>query len=101
MPCYTRLDLDLGGMKMILFSTNIPLDDEHTLTRWIMLRDFFKGAWADGNVRARTHRIFLEDQPIVESQRPRAVPLDMGLEVHAKSDAIPLVFRKLRNTSTA
>ncbi|MDC0666726.1 aromatic ring-hydroxylating dioxygenase subunit alpha [Nannocystis radixulma] len=96
MPCYTRLDLDLGGMKMVIFSTNIPIDDEHTLTRWIMLRDFFKGAWADGNARARTHRIFLEDQPIVESQRPRAVPLDMSLEVHAKSDAIPLVFRKLR-----
>ncbi|MCY1070134.1 aromatic ring-hydroxylating dioxygenase subunit alpha [Nannocystis sp. RBIL2] len=96
MPCCTRLDLDLGGMKMIVFSSNIPIDEEHTLTRWIMLRDFFTGAWADGNAKKRTHRIFLEDQPIVEAQRPRAVPLDMSREVHAKSDAIPLVFRKLR-----
>lgn len=96
MPSITRLDVDLGGMKMIVFSSNIPLDDEHTLTRWIMLRDFFKGAWADGNAARRTRQIFLEDQPIVEGQRPRSVPLDMSREVHVKSDALPLVFRKLR-----
>lgn len=96
MPCVTRLDLDLGPMKMIIFSTNLPVDDEHTLTHWIMLRDFMRGDWADGQARKRTLEIFLEDQPIVEAQRPRAVPLDMSREVHVKSDALPLVFRKLR-----
>ncbi len=96
MPCCTRLDLDLGRMKMIIFSTNIPIDEDHTLTRWIMMRDFIRGDWADGNARKRTLQIFLEDQPIVEAQRPKAVPLDMGREVHAKSDAIPLAFRKMR-----
>jgi len=96
MPSITRLDLDLGSMKMIILDSNIPIDEDHTLTRWIMLRDFFRGDWADGNARKRTLQIFEEDQPIVEAQRPKAVPLDMSREVHAKSDAIPLVFRKLR-----
>ncbi|MCA9638188.1 MAG: aromatic ring-hydroxylating dioxygenase subunit alpha [Myxococcales bacterium] len=96
MPSVTRLDLDLGRMKMVIFNSNVPIDEEHTLTLWIMLRDFFKGAWADGNARARTLQIFEEDQPIVESERPHAVPMDMSDEVHVKSDALPLVFRKLR-----
>lgn len=96
MPSVTRLDLDLGRMKMVIFDSNVPIDEEHTLTLWIMLRDFFKGDWADGNARARTLQIFREDQPVVESQRPKAVPLEMSEEVHVKSDALPLVFRKMR-----
>ncbi|HNC95543.1 MAG TPA: hypothetical protein PKW90_05430 [Myxococcota bacterium] len=83
-------------MKMVIFDSNVPIDEEHTLTLWIMLRDFFKGDWADGNARARTLQIFREDQPVVESQRPKAVPLEMSEEVHVKSDALPLVFRKMR-----
>ena len=81
-------------MKMVIFSTNIPIDEHRTLTRWTMLRSFFKGAWADANSRTRTHQIFLEDQPIVESQRPHAAP-DPADEISVKSDAMPLAFRKL------
>jgi phenylpropionate dioxygenase-like ring-hydroxylating dioxygenase large terminal subunit len=96
MPNLTRLDLELAGgkMKMVIFSTNIPIDERRTLTRWTMLRSFFTGAWADANSRKRTHQIFLEDQPIVESQRPFAAP-EPGDEISVKSDAMPLAYRKL------
>ncbi|MCA9662883.1 MAG: aromatic ring-hydroxylating dioxygenase subunit alpha [Myxococcales bacterium] len=96
MPTFTRLDVDLGRFQLIVFDSNIPIDEEHTLTRWIMLRNFFKGAWADGDARRRTMQIFLEDQPIVEAQRPREVPAAMSDELHVRSDAMPLAYRKLR-----
>lgn len=96
LPNITRLDLDLGKFHLVIFSSNIPVDGETTLTKWSMYRDFFKGGWADGDSRRRTEQIFLEDQPIVESERPYRVPDAAGDELHVKADAIQLALRRMR-----
>jgi phenylpropionate dioxygenase-like ring-hydroxylating dioxygenase large terminal subunit len=98
MPIYNRLDISLGrGWRTILLDSNIPIDENTTLTRFIQLRNFFTGAWADGDAIRRTMEIFLEDQPVVESQEPRIVPYEIGKELSVKSDAFSVAYRRLRN----
>ena len=97
MPNVTRLDLDLGKWKTVIFDCNLPVDESTTRTFWIQARNFFTGRWADGDARRRTHAIFVEDQPTVEAQRPELLPYDLGAELHVKSDGIGVAYRKLRN----
>jgi phenylpropionate dioxygenase-like ring-hydroxylating dioxygenase large terminal subunit len=39
-------------------------------------------------------RIFEEDWPIIESQKPREAPLDTGRQAHTRADHFSLVYRK-------
>lgn len=97
MPNLNRLEIDLGnGWRTILLDSNIPVDENTTLTRFIQLRNFFTGSWADGDAMRRTLQIFLEDQPVVEAQQPRIVPYELGAELSLKSDAVSLAYRRLR-----
>lgn len=96
MPSITRLHLKFGKWETIVIDSNIPIDEKTTLTRYIQLRNFFTGAWADRDSRKRMTKIFLEDQPTVEAQRPELLPYDLGAELHLRSDAMAVAFRKLR-----
>jgi phenylpropionate dioxygenase-like ring-hydroxylating dioxygenase large terminal subunit len=97
MPSCNFIDVSLGnGWRTILLDSNIPIDENTTLTRFIQLRNFFTGAWADGDAYRRTMQIFLEDQPTVESQKPRVVPYEIGADLSVKSDALSLAHRRLR-----
>lgn len=96
MPCVTVLDVNLPIGKMLLFNAHIPVDDYTTITRWIQLRSFFKGGWADGDARKRVFKIFNQDKPVVEAQRPELLPYDLGAELHVKSDTIQIAYRRMR-----
>lgn len=39
-------------------------------------------------------QIFLEDQPVVENQRPREAPLDLNSQVHTAADKLSIVYRR-------
>lgn len=39
-------------------------------------------------------KIFLQDQPILQSQRPELLPLDLQAELHLKSDRTAISYRK-------
>jgi phenylpropionate dioxygenase-like ring-hydroxylating dioxygenase large terminal subunit len=97
MPNITRLDLDMGKWKMTLVDANIPVDDSTTLTKYISYRNFFRGRWANRDARRRVNKIFLEDQPTVESIRPELLPYRVGDELHLSSDAMGIAYRKRRN----
>jgi phenylpropionate dioxygenase-like ring-hydroxylating dioxygenase large terminal subunit len=98
MSSVTRLDLRFGdrGWRTIVFDSNIPIDENTTLTRYIQLRNFFTGSWADGDAHKRMAQIFLEDQPTVESQVPRIIPYEIGAELSMKSDGMAVAYRRLR-----
>ncbi len=38
--------------------------------------------------------IFAQDRPIVESQRPELLPLDLQAELHLRSDRTAIAYRK-------
>ena len=39
-------------------------------------------------------RIFAQDRPIVESQRPELLPLDLQAELHLRSDRTAIAYRR-------
>lgn len=96
MPCLTVLDVNLPLGKMLLFNAHVPIDDYTTVTKWINLRAFFKGNWADGDARKRVFKIFNQDKPVVEAQRPELLPYDLGAELSVKSDSIQIAYRRMR-----
>jgi len=96
MPCITVLDVNIPLGKLLLFNAHIPIDDYKTVTKWISLRTFFKGDWADGDSRKRVFKIFNQDKPVVEAQRPELLPYDLGAELSVKSDAIQIAYRRMR-----
>jgi hypothetical protein len=38
----------------------------------------------------------MQDKAVVEAQRPELLPFDLGAELHVKSDALQISFRKAR-----
>jgi vanillate O-demethylase monooxygenase subunit len=42
-------------------------------------------------------RIFWQDGPILQSQRPELLPLDLQAELHLKSDRTAIAYRKWLN----
>ena len=82
---------------MVLLNFHTPIDEFTTVTRWINLRTFFKGNWADKNARQRVFKIFDQDKVVLEEIRPEILPFDIAAELHTKSDATQIAYRKLRN----
>ena len=95
-PNVSMLIVRLALGELRLFSAAVPLAEHRTVSKFCMLRTFFTGAWADRDAQRRTYRIFLEDQPIVESLQPKQLPSEPLAELHVKSDAIQLAYRRWR-----
>lgn len=96
MPNITILDSTFAnGWRMRLMLSNLPLDEESTLTRFIQVRNFLTNPLADGFARRFSRQILREDQRAVESQRPRTVPYSPGSDLSTKSDALSLAYRRM------
>jgi phenylpropionate dioxygenase-like ring-hydroxylating dioxygenase large terminal subunit len=97
MPCVTLLEVTLPIGMMVLLDFHTPVDEFTTISRWISLRTFFKGNWADGDARKRIQKVFDQDKVVLEEVRPEILPLDIAAELHVKSDNLQIAYRKLRN----
>ncbi|KNZ34594.1 MAG: (2Fe-2S)-binding protein [Methylibium sp. NZG] len=51
------------------------------------------GSSSDASLRAFQHTIFTQDQPVLESQRPRRLPLSGG-EAHSAADRLSAAYRR-------
>jgi len=96
LPNLIKLHVRLPLGNMIIYDTNIPVDETTTLVKFVALRDFFTGSWADGNARKRVLKIFHQDAPVVDAVRPELLPHDLGAELHLKSDLISVAYRRRR-----
>jgi phenylpropionate dioxygenase-like ring-hydroxylating dioxygenase large terminal subunit len=97
MPNITRLQVRLPFGDFVLYTCHLPIDDGHTRSIWLQLRSFFKHPWFDGDSFRRVIQIFNEDLRTVLEQRPELLPYDLAAELHVRSDAIQIAFRKMRN----
>jgi hypothetical protein len=89
-----RLDVWLSPTwRMVIFDVNTPVDENTTITRWIMARSFFRQKMFDGDSRKRTLKIFQQDTVIVEEICPELVPIDLREEFSVKSDGLMNAFR--------
>ena len=84
----------MGELK--IFDVNIPIDEETTLVKFVALRTFFKGKWADRDARRRVFKVLYEDQAIVDTVRPELLPFDLSDELHVKSDYNAVLYRRRR-----
>lgn len=96
MPNVTLLEVRLPFGFQRLFNAHVPITENKTITKWQLLRDFFMWSWADRDAARRVVKIFNEDNPMVIAQRPELLPYDLAAELHVKSDAIQVAFRKTR-----
>ena len=104
-PNVTFLQVKLPLGTMTLFTAVVPVDEHHSISKWTMCRDFFTQKWAVSLLRAdkdsyrRTMKIFYEDQPTVEGQRPELIPFDLSAELQVRSDAVQLSYRRWRQAA--
>lgn len=96
MPNLSLLEVHLPMGDLVIYNAHVPIDDRITISKYIGLRTFFKGGWANSDANRRVLKIFLQDQGVVEAQRPELLPYDLGAELHVKSDAIQIAFRRAR-----
>jgi len=98
-PNLTMLEVNLPLGTMRIFTAVVPISATQSISKWTMMRSFFTGKWADKDSRRRTDKIFLEDQPTVEGQRPELVPVDLSAELHVKSDSNQIAYRRWRQAA--
>jgi phenylpropionate dioxygenase-like ring-hydroxylating dioxygenase large terminal subunit len=56
-------------------------------------------AASDEKLRAFQHTIFTQDQPVLESQMPKRLPLDLRAELHTAADRASSAYRRFLKTS--
>ncbi|WP_295618659.1 aromatic ring-hydroxylating dioxygenase subunit alpha [Chamaesiphon sp. GL140_3_metabinner_50] len=96
LPNLTFLEVYLPFGQLTIWTAHVPIDLYTTVSKWMNFRSFFTGKWADSDTDRRTMKIFEQDRPIVESQRPQLIPPDLTAELFVPADALQLQYRKLR-----
>jgi phenylpropionate dioxygenase-like ring-hydroxylating dioxygenase large terminal subunit len=96
LPNLTFLEVHLPFGQLTIWTAHVPIDLQHTVSKWMNFRNFFTGKWADRDAANRTIKIFEQDRPIVESQHPQIIPTDLASELYVAADALQLQYRKLR-----
>jgi vanillate O-demethylase monooxygenase subunit len=92
-PLACRLTIDFGeGRKHLIFDAPTPVSRRRTRIFFFIARNF------DHQVPARQlldweMKILAEDRPIVESQRPEELPVDLSEEFHIRSDRFATAYR--------
>jgi phenylpropionate dioxygenase-like ring-hydroxylating dioxygenase large terminal subunit len=69
-----------------------PLDDEHVVAHCLLV--YFEDHLGDAEMIAFQHMVFGQDKPILESHRPRRLPLSPTAEVHMRSDLAAVGYRR-------
>jgi phenylpropionate dioxygenase-like ring-hydroxylating dioxygenase large terminal subunit len=73
-----------------------PFDEEHGQAWIVMATTNF--ASSDDEIRAFQDRIFAQDLDILESQRPKRLPLAPGAEVPQRADRLSAAYRRMLKT---
>jgi phenylpropionate dioxygenase-like ring-hydroxylating dioxygenase large terminal subunit len=77
--------------KFTVWFTVTPVD-AGTSIGWVWL--FYNLPVPPEALRAREDVILAQDVPIVESQRPELLPLDLQAELHLRSDRVAIAYRQ-------
>jgi phenylpropionate dioxygenase-like ring-hydroxylating dioxygenase large terminal subunit len=94
---HVRIEVNITATwKMIIFDVNTPIDENTTLTRWIMARNFMTLPIFDKDSRRRTLSVFEQDREIMEYVAPELLPIYLHEEVTVRPDAIMVAWRNKR-----
>src|SRR5947209_10184333 len=80
------------GPRFAMIFTITPVAERQSIARLYVAMDY--GNLSDDQVRQFQDDIIKQDIPIVESQRPELLPLDLQAELHLRSDRTAIAYRK-------
>ena len=81
-----------SGPRFAMYFTVTPVAPDHSIARAYVAMDY--GDQTDEEIWQFQDMITLQDVPIVESQRPELLPLDLQAELHLRSDRTAVAYRK-------
>ncbi|HEY0760481.1 MAG TPA: aromatic ring-hydroxylating dioxygenase subunit alpha [Acidisarcina sp.] len=89
-----RKQTDGGFLQQFsMLDTVTPVGPRESLA-WVVLALNYAHDVSDAELRSFQDRISAQDKPIVESQRPELLPLDLQAELHVRSDRMAIAYRR-------
>jgi phenylpropionate dioxygenase-like ring-hydroxylating dioxygenase large terminal subunit len=76
-----------------IFFTVMP-ESETKSTAWLWIAMDYRKDVSESELRSFQDKVTSQDIPIVESQRPELLPLDLQAELHLRSDRTSIAYRK-------
>lgn len=80
------------GPRFSMLFTVTPVSEWTSIAWMYVAMDY--GDLSDHDVRAFQDEIIRQDIPVVESQRPELLPLDLQAELHLRSDRTAIAYRR-------
>lgn len=84
---------DEDGRVFAIFMAVTPQSELESLGWFYVTMNY--GELSDAEIRAFQDQVAAQDIPIVESQRPERLPLDLQAELHLKSDRVAIAYRSM------
>jgi len=81
-----------GETAFAMIFTVTPLSERQSIVWMYVAMNY--GDLTDAEIRAFQDEIIKQDIPVVESQRPELLPLDLQTELHLRSDRTAIGYRK-------
>ncbi|HEY9627489.1 MAG TPA: aromatic ring-hydroxylating dioxygenase subunit alpha [Coleofasciculaceae cyanobacterium] len=95
MPNFTTLELNFGRFKLAFLMAHVPVSETVTITKSIILRNFFKSQLFDRSTNKFGQKLLREDEAVVKTQVPQSIAADTSHDLLVASDAMILAYRKL------
>lgn len=89
---YLAKETPKGTRMSILFP--LTPHEERKTSAWFYMAMSADAGLTDGEINDFNSAILAQDVPIVESQRPELLPLDLQAELHLRSDRSALAYRR-------
>ncbi|RYM00486.1 aromatic ring-hydroxylating dioxygenase subunit alpha [Sporolactobacillus sp. THM7-7] len=89
---FSKRDPENGRIFSMLFSV-LPVSGEKSIAYGVMSFNYETNQ-SDEEMNRFQDLIFSQDKPVVESQKPEDLPLDLREELHLKIDQISMTYRK-------
>src|SRR5215471_7090038 len=90
--CDDEIVKESAGPKFAMYFTVTPVSELSSIAWTYVAKDYEN--IPDEETRQFEDMITWQDVPIVESQRPELLPLDLQAELHLRSDRTAIAYRK-------
>lgn len=94
LTAYIGLSIPGGGTERYTMYFAVTPVDEHNSVGWMWNSMNYNHDMSDEDFEAYIDEIVLQDIPIVESQRPELLPLDLQAELHLRADKTAVAYRR-------
>jgi phenylpropionate dioxygenase-like ring-hydroxylating dioxygenase large terminal subunit len=82
-----------NGQSFLMVDIVTPIDEQNS-TAWAILALNYGHDLPDSDLLDFQDKITMQDKPVVESQRPELLPLDLQAELHLRSDKTAIAYRR-------